>query len=247
MTSKLTSVAGFLILMGVIYVAVLDRGQAEIRYFDWHAAAVVLGGVLGSLLLAFNGRVFGSMASDWLAVVTGRDSSQEDLERFSAAIEAMQSSWQDGRRADVLAELEKNQAPEIRAAADTLIQRASGHRLKERFEFLRVRSSEELLPQIEGWDMVARLGPSFGIVGTVAGMVTLFRNMADRSGNLGGAMALALLATLYGILLGTAIGGPMSARLNNRLNRRIGLIDLLERQTAALIDEDSGARGADAR
>jgi chemotaxis protein MotA len=95
--------------------------------------------------------------------------------------------------------------------------------------------------------MVARLGPSFGIVGTVAGMVTLFRNMADRSGNLGGAMALALLATLYGILLGTAIGGPMSARLNNRLNRRIGLIDLLERQTAALIDEDSGARGADAR
>jgi chemotaxis protein MotA len=96
--------------------------------------------------------------------------------------------------------------------------------------------------------MVARLSPSFGIVGTVAGMVQLFRNMATQSGGLGGAMAMALLETLYGILFGTAVGGPMSTRLNQQLNEHLSLIDLLERQVAALIEEDrSRKRGSEAQ
>jgi chemotaxis protein MotA len=229
---------GFLILVGVLLISALERGQAQITFFDWHAAVVVVGGVAGSLLIALKGDNFVKMIRDWLGVIVGQDSKRQGLEALASEIEAMETAWNQGRRTDVLKLVESAESREVRLAADALIQRFQGQRLLERFETLRAQAYGEFLPEIEGWDMVQRLGPSFGIVGTVAGMVQLFRNMANNSGNLGGAMALALLATLYGILMGTALGGPMSTRLNQILSSHIGAIDLLERRVAALIEED---------
>lgn len=238
----LASGLGFLLLVGVVFVSVLERGQTEIRYFDWHAATVVLGGVCGSLLVAVKGSTFLQMANDWFHVTTGRDPHHAQLGKLNSDLQVMETAWREGRRGEVL-KLADSPSAEVRVAAEALIQHLSGERLRERFEALRMACSQRLLPQIEGWDMVARLSPSFGIVGTVAGMVQLFRNMATSSGGgLGGAMAMALLATLYGILLGTAVGGPMSTRLNLRLNENLGLIDLLERKVASLVDEDKQKR-----
>jgi chemotaxis protein MotA len=244
----LSSVVGTLLLLGVVAVTLLDRGQVQITFFDWHAAIVVLGGVAGSILIAIKGTAFAAMIDDWVAVMTGRSRSQARLEAMNQEFERLAKAWSEGRRAEVLGLVESSDFAEVRVAADSLIQHLQGHRLAERFEQLRADCSNELLPQIEGWDLVARLGPSFGIVGTVAGMVQLFRNMASNSGNLGGAMAMALLATLYGILIGTAVGGPMSTRGNQYLNERLGLIDRFEMKVAALVEEDrlKSGRGQEA-
>jgi chemotaxis protein MotA len=233
----LSSVVGTLLLVVVVTVSLIDRGQAQISYFDWHAAIVVLGGVAGSVLLAIRGSSFIAMWKEWLAVVTGRSGSQAELKAMKDEFTRLEKAWTEGRRAEVLGLVESSSFDEVRVASESLIQHLQGQRLAERFEELRAECSSELLPQIEGWDMIARLGPSFGIVGTVAGMIQLFRNMASQSGNLGGAMAMALLATLYGILLGTAIGGPMSTRANQVLNERLALIDLFEMKIAALVEE----------
>lgn len=239
----LSSVLGFLALVAVVVVALIERGQAEIRFFDWHAAIVVLGGVAGSLLIALKGSTFLTMLWDWLQVVTGRDPARRSLDDLREQVRTLEDAWKAGRRGEVLDLIERAEAPEeLRLAADVLVQHHQGDRLRERFETLRLNYSNRMLPQVEGWDLVARLAPSFGIVGTVAGMVQLFRNMAANSGGLGGAMALALLATLYGILLGTAVGGPMSTRLNQIMNERLDFIDLLERKVLALLEEDRGKR-----
>lgn len=242
--SGLSSVLGFLLLLGVVATSILERGQGEIRYFDWHAAVVVLGGVCGSLLIAVKGGSFLSMLRDWFGVIFGRDTVRSELGSFKQEMISLENSWKDGRRSEVLDLIEKGGSVEVRTAAQALVQHLQPHRLQERFESLRTRCEETYLPQIEGWDLVARLAPSFGIVGTVAGMVQLFRNMASNQGNLGGAMALALLATLYGILLGTAVGGPMSTRLNQLLNERLSAIDLLEAQVRALMEEDRYKKGS---
>lgn len=236
--SSLGSSLGFIILLSVLLVAIQQRGQSEITYFDWHAAVVVLGGVIGSLLLALEAGVFGELLRDFTGVIFGKDSARRSLGALKEEVGAMESAWRQGRRAEVLGLVEKSECPEIRTASEALIAHLQGSRLEERFESLRASCQDGLVPQIEGWDMVARLAPSFGIVGTVAGMIQLFRNMANNSGNLGGAMGMALLATLYGILLGTALGGPMSTRLNQILSERLGLIDLLEVQVRAMIEED---------
>jgi chemotaxis protein MotA len=126
---------------------------------------------------------------------------------------------------------------ELRLAADALLRQLDGPGLEEVFGELRATYLHRFAPVIEGWEMVARLAPSFGMVGTVTGMVQLFRNMAENSGNLGGSIAMALLATLYGIATGAALGGPMSSRVNNQLNDRLTQLDLLEKTVASLVRE----------
>lgn len=67
------------------------------------------------------------------------------------------------------------------------------------------------------WTAAAETAPAMGMVGTLIGLVALFRSMDDPAA-IGGAMAVALLATLYGALLANLIAAPIAARLR-RLSR----------------------------
>ncbi len=56
------------------------------------------------------------------------------------------------------------------------------------------------------------LGPAFGMIGTLVGLVLMLANMSDPS-NIGPAMAVALLTTLYGALLANVFMIPFSLKL----------------------------------
>lgn len=73
------------------------------------------------------------------------------------------------------------------------------------------------------WAAAAETAPAMGMVGTLIGLVRMFRSMDDPAA-IGGAMAIALLATLYGALFANLIAVPISARL-----RRLSLAEARER------------------
>lgn len=62
------------------------------------------------------------------------------------------------------------------------------------------------------WDTLGGLGPAWGMIGTLVGLVNMLYNMEDAS-TLGPAMAVALITTLYGSLLANWICGPVSNKL----------------------------------
>ena len=64
------------------------------------------------------------------------------------------------------------------------------------------------------------LGPAFGMLGTLVGLVNMLAQL-DNSGNLGGAMATALITTFYGSLLANVIFGPMESALKNANDQEI--------------------------
>lgn len=68
------------------------------------------------------------------------------------------------------------------------------------------------------WDKWAELGPAWGMIGTLVGLVIMLYNMSDPS-SIGPAMAVALLTTLYGSLVANWLCNPVSAKLkvNNDL------------------------------
>ncbi|MCR5468438.1 MAG: motility protein A [Lachnospiraceae bacterium] len=68
------------------------------------------------------------------------------------------------------------------------------------------------------WDKWAELGPAWGMIGTLVGLVNMLNNLSDASA-IGPAMAVALLTTLYGSLIANWICAPCSAKLkvNNDL------------------------------
>ena len=93
---------------------------------------------------------------------------------------------------------------------------------------------------------LARLAPSFGMVGTITGMIQLFQNMGEDRMNLGSAISLALLATLYGVAFGAGVAGPIGHFLRNLLDERLGAIERCEQTVGELIaraGRDGARRG----
>ena len=65
------------------------------------------------------------------------------------------------------------------------------------------------------YDKGAELGPAFGMIGTLIGLINMLQNMSDID-TLGPNMAVALVTTFYGSLLANAIFLPISNKLRVR-------------------------------
>ncbi len=64
------------------------------------------------------------------------------------------------------------------------------------------------------WDTLGTMGPAWGMIGTLVGLVDMLYHMDDAS-TLGPAMAVALITTLYGSILANWICGPVSNKLKS--------------------------------
>lgn len=234
-----TSIMGVSILVGVMIVAFSERDISKLGYFDLHALIVVLGGVIGSLLVAIDRAAIWRMMRSLWELVPKTKTLHDDIQKTREGLDEMASAWQGGRRSEILSMADNGHTEELRVAADVLLQQIGGAVCEQRFVVLRTNYSHQMVPIIEAWDLVGKLAPSFGMVGTVTGMVQMFKNMGVNGGNMGGAIAMALLATLYGISIGAAVGGPMAARLNRQFNERMALLELVEKTVIALITESS--------
>lgn len=68
------------------------------------------------------------------------------------------------------------------------------------------------------WEKWAELGPAWGMIGTLIGLVNMLNNMEDASA-IGPAMAIALLTTLYGSMIANWLCTPIASKMkvNNDL------------------------------
>jgi chemotaxis protein MotA len=86
----------------------------------------------------------------------------------------------------------------------------------------------------KGIDMFAKMGgysPTFGVLGTVMGLVSVLSNLSDPSG-LGESIATAFIATLFGVGAANILWLPVSANLKGKdaaevLERRLALSAIL--------------------
>jgi len=62
------------------------------------------------------------------------------------------------------------------------------------------------------WDTLGTMGPAWGMIGTLVGLVNMLYNMEDPS-SIGPSMAVALITTLYGSLLANWICAPVASKL----------------------------------
>ena len=67
--------------------------------------------------------------------------------------------------------------------------------------------------KIAFWDSLAGMGPAWGMIGTLIGLINMLQNMSDAAA-IGPAMAVALITTLYGSMLANWIATPTSTKLS---------------------------------
>ena len=76
---------------------------------------------------------------------------------------------------------------------------------------------QEIIKIFDDW---GKLAPSFGLIGTLIGLVAMLVNLEDR-GAIGRGLAVALLTTMYGAVFANLFLIPTRIKLENRSNREI--------------------------
>lgn len=81
--------------------------------------------------------------------------------------------------------------------------------------------------KIAFWDDVGAMGPAWGMIGTLVGLVNMLQQMDDPS-SIGPSMAVALITTLYGSMLANWICAPVASKLkvNNALEMSVKEIEI---------------------
>ncbi|WP_141733981.1 MotA/TolQ/ExbB proton channel family protein [Oligoflexus tunisiensis] len=228
-------IIGLALIATVIALGFLNKPQAQISFFDIHALCIVLLGTVGAVLLGSKPRDFMrtfAILQEFLPFLGhyGRTTRQMEVER-----RRLEALWIQGRRWDAITLAEQSSLATTREMLQQIAARASVALSENRFTAFVHEVMDEHESSLANWEMMAKLGPSFGMVGTITGMIQFFKTFASGTSDLGAAMSLALLATLYGIAFGAGIASPIATFIQRLMNDRISVIERCEKTARQLI------------
>ncbi len=79
---------------------------------------------------------------------------------------------------------------------------------------------------ISFWETLAAMGPAWGMIGTLVGLINMLQNLED-SASIGPNMGVALITTLYGSMLANWIGMPVANKLRSNNAEEITLKEVM--------------------
>ncbi|GHS89280.1 motility protein A [Campylobacterota bacterium] len=216
------SVIGFVVVFGLLGMAI-TMGVGLGPYIDIPSALIVFGGAAGSVLIAFKleqiksvgkaiGMVFIPQTFDIPAIV-------RKLVDYSTV----------ARRDGILAlETPVNQEDNLfmKKGLSMAVDGNEPDTIRSLLELESDESSNRHKSQAAVLEQYAGLAGSFGMIGTLIGLVAMLLNMDDPSA-IGPAMAVAIITTLYGAIVGNAIAAPMAYVLGIRNNDEMMVRNLI--------------------
>lgn len=231
-------IIGLALLGFVIWYGFGERTDVTISAFDSHAIVMVLGGSLSAILVSSSG------TTTWRTFACLREITP-GLGTLDAANDALEAEriqltelWRDGKRAQAVELAERSSFPAITRMLELVLTRAPGAATHAAFTELQHAELSRWQPAVGNWELLSKLAPSFGMVGTITGMIQMFRTLGEDT-NMGSAISLALLATLYGVAFGAGVAGPIGHYLRGLLDERLGVLERCELSVAELIARSS--------
>lgn len=237
---------GLALLLFVVWFGFQERSSTTISALDFHAFVMVLGGSLSAIMIMSSTRTtlrtFGALRE----ILPGLGTIGPGTEALEAERQQLTRLWREGRRAQAVEMAERSRFAAIGQMLQLMLCRAPDEAVRATFTELRHDELSRWQPAISNWEMLARLAPSFGMVGTITGMIRLFQHMGEDSTSLGSALSLALLATLYGVAFGAGVAGPIGHYLRNHLDERLGAVERCGQSVNELVarsGHDAGLAG----
>jgi chemotaxis protein MotA len=217
-----------------------ERSAGAISAFDLHAFVMVLGGSLAAVMVSSTAKTSLRTLLCLREIVPGLGVLRPANEALELERVKLVELWLDGRRAQAVELAERSTFAPVKSMLQLVLRRAPKEAIQAAFTTLRHNEYRRWQPAIGNWELLAKLAPSFGMVGTITGMIQLFQSMGDDNADLGSALSLALLATLYGVAFGAGVAGPIGHFLRGLLDERIGTLERCEQSVAELIASTAG-------
>lgn len=207
----IATIIGLVVCFAMVLVGVATSGglQALPSYFDIPSVAITFGGAFSAVLAANTIQTFVSgLKSFTLVLKVPKNNTAEMInniinlsnvarkEGLLSLEEAAGELEDEFLKKGILLIVDGTDPELVRAIMETeLVSMDSRHKARIGF-----------------WENVGSMGPAWGMIGTLVGLVNMLNNMEDAS-SIGPNMATALITTLYGSLLANWICAPISNKL----------------------------------
>lgn len=213
-------ISGVAVLTWAIYSA---TGEAGIFLYP-QGIAIVLGGVIAATFICYPLKhVFGVFGT--FAKVLGR----EDLPvaSYIAEIHYLAQQAVAGGAIKLEKELKGVENYFLKDGLRMLVDRYPEEKLRTIMETAIVNARNREQAEADILRTMAKLSPAFGMVGTLIGMIVMFKGMSGGLESVGPGMATAMMTTFYGLLLGYLLFLPIAVKLERRIEERVVLMTVI--------------------
>ncbi len=210
----LATMLGLVFAIGLIIVAIYI-GHSKANFFNAPAMMIVIFGTMAVTSVSYNGEELRKLWSI-IGNTLMRRANQPSV-MATQLMELATIARKRGLLALAGAEQELRKEPFLHKAVQLVtdgysgddIDRLLGQEVDSLVE--RHRRSANIIRR------ASEVAPAMGLIGTLVGLVQMLADL-DNPGNIGPAMAVALLTTFYGAILGTVVLAPLAVKLEKNSN-----------------------------
>ena len=208
------SLVGIILGISLIVGAIFMDGQLD-NFFNGPGLMIVLGGTIAATLITFQLKdvIAGFKAAFFVFSVKKQDPND--------TVETMIELCTISRRQGLIALSRMDIVDDLLRKACNLIADGSKEDLIRDTLHIEIESMKQrhLIVQ-DVFRKMAVYAPSFGMMGTLIGLVQMLRQLSNPE-TIGPAMAVALLTTFYGMLLATLFFLPIAGKLKDRTQNEV--------------------------
>ena len=207
----LASIIGLILCFGMLIYGIIDAGGIEGfgHYLDLPSAIITFGGAFFSVMTCYS-------LSDYIAGLKSitlifKTPSTNTAEVIQKIIDLSNVARKEGLLSleEAASDLDE---PFLKKGILLIVDGTDSELVRAIMETELVSLDERHKAKVGFWETLATMGPAWGMIGTLVGLVNMLYNMED-PGAIGPAMAVALLTTLYGSLLANWISTPTANKL----------------------------------
>mgnify|MGYP000933963507 CR=1 FL=1 len=222
----MATIIGILLGIGLLGWSMFADGGSVI-FLNITALAIVLGGTIAATLVSFPYHVVLRFFLLYYQLFKlEKDKRRERLVQQLVRIGFKVSA---SSVAALEEDMQKEKDPYMRLGLSLLVDKADPRRIQRRFG-IEIGSIKTRHQQgIQLFSFMGKVAPSFGLVGTLIGLINMLRGLtADISPEtLGPAMAVALITTLYGAILAFLLFVPAAEKLRAYSQQEQALIGMV--------------------
>lgn len=179
------------------------------QFIDYPSVAITIGGTFAALMIAFPGRSFGKIGKHLKIMVMP---TKYDTQTYITQITEFAKEARMKGLLSLEDKLNESKDPFLKSSLMLVVDSVEPEKvhnlLQAELEHLDDRHAQDR----SFYDKGAGFAPSFGMIGTLIGLVKMLANMEDAAA-IGPAMAVALLTTLYGSVIANLLFSPVSNKL----------------------------------
>ncbi len=219
----ITSIIGIVLGLAAVIVGQVLEGGSVMALVQPTAFLIVIGGTLGSVMLAFPLKDLMAAIKGLMAIFMGSQAN------FRDNIELLVSLALKARKEGILAlqsDIKDITDDFMRKGMELMTDGTDPTLLREILETELSFLEEEIQGASKVWESAGGFAPTIGILGAVLGLIHVMENLSDPS-KLGSGIAVAFVATVYGVGFANLICIPMGNKLKFKQRQVVILREMM--------------------